>query len=124
MPYIKNGVVYTEHDIRQAHPNTSFPTPICACHVEPFGYTEIRPTAKPVDTQTIRYVRGEPDIAAGAETWVPVVRSREERLADLIECARQIIEANPDLPWRATAWASFYAQIDTDPLPLFEYIIL
>ncbi len=43
MPWIKNGVEYSEYQIREAHPNTSFPRPMESHHVADFGYTRQEP---------------------------------------------------------------------------------
>ena len=39
MPWIKDGNALTEAQVRAAHPNTSFPSPMEAHHVADFGYT-------------------------------------------------------------------------------------
>ncbi len=78
----------TEHDIRTAHPHTSFPSPLRPEDVADMGYLPIQPSTVPAhSTWTHRAVLDVPvhDASAndGAGAWVQVWRIEELPAADV-----------------------------------------
>lgn len=46
--WCKDGKKFTDNEIRQAHPNTSFPIPMELHHIQDFGYSEFVRTPQPL----------------------------------------------------------------------------
>lgn len=85
MPWIKDGVEYTESQIRSEHPNTSFPRQMEPQHVADFGYTWQEPTPPP--KPTLEQVQ--------AQVWAQVKAKRDELEASGFMYAGHPMDSDP-----------------------------
>lgn len=97
MPYIKDGVYpIHEHQIREAHPNTSFPHPMEAHHVADFGYGLVHETVSTYNPATEVATEGAPVFEVGQwnQTWV--ITSKWNSLADAKAALKQRVTEKRD----------------------------
>lgn len=80
MNYVKDDQVFTELDIRAAHPTVSFPAAMEPRHVTDFGYHPIEATVPTFDRSVQTAHEGSPTLVDGEwkQTWVITNKPVEE----------------------------------------------